>query len=202
MSTDINITSGKIVVSDPCYYLEDAVIVNNVRNGVYECFITEDRHGQIARLIINHVSHSLYKGEPDMPYSSDACVDSGQMGIYDFEYFKSFENEAREYSDSDCMYGKVCHAIATEGFDTIDDRAAVSQSGYGDGRYEVFVEYDGDEIVTVGVTFVEDEDEYTDYDYCGEYYYRYDESDDEDEYDDTYNGDDEDEEYNDQAEDR
>ena len=152
----ITITSGKIIVSDPCYSEDTCSSRNRLEvpavNGEWEVHqIMED--GVVTELVAFAVN------EESTPSSfwevTGLTVDSGRMGIYDGEYF--MKNKGGRYCESETFYGRICDGTQN-GHDVfgIDNSGAVCISGYGDGYYQVSYEIDaGNKCVGVRVNFMD-----------------------------------------------
>ena len=166
----IEITSGKAIVLDPCYKARQGVVIDNMLNGTYRVYVSYDRDDRIAALTIAHTGCWLsYYNESNAKTrscrhleSDEIYVDSGQVGIFDAEYFIAHDAEERDYDNPNCLYGRACKITETEDhYGLIDTKGVVSESGYGDGDYECYTRHKGDKVVAISVIFVEeDEDEY------------------------------------------
>ena len=106
--------SNPLVVTDPCYDLEESPDLGkklNVKKGDYNCFSLTGRlvdplfgvdeledYFRVAELIIIHEDHSTKKTNPDKlswkRSSKSFCIDSGQAGFFDCKkYQKELEDE-------------------------------------------------------------------------------------------------------------
>ena len=175
---NIKVKSGKLIIVDPCYDAKDGVVINAL-NGTWTVTAGYNDEGVVAWI---NVIHSDYTNKVTDPcfFLSDFVVDSGQVGIFDYEYLMSHNDESRDSEDTDCFYGKACELTSGDVdyimHGIIDQEGAVSATGYGDGEYSIFVDYEDSDhrtVVAVGITFA---DETSDDDYDYEEY---------DEYDDT-----------------
>ena len=163
------ITLGnKVMVSDPCYGMNTWCqgVVENVMPGIYNCAVAYSDEGdwgvRVAEIDVMHQDARMYWLE-----AADVTVgvDSGQAGIFDYEYYAKHHTE---HDVEDGWYDKVCAiTLADESAGTVDDSGLVSSSGYGDGCYGCYLAKTADGLV-VGLKVVyiyEDEDE----DECDEY---------------------------------
>lgn len=140
--------SEKVVISDPCYG-EDTWCTaefDKVKPGTYKCqalFVDEGDWGiRVAELIVTHEDNR----KPINKLAARVGVDSGQMGIYDSDYFSSTR-------DNEEWYKNVCQ-ITDEEAGCLGDKAVVSLSGYGDGMYDVLVAKEKGVITGIKVKFI------------------------------------------------
>lgn len=193
MSRIFNVTSGKMVCSDPCYSTDTWCmgVIENVKNGKWEAGIEMSDEGswgdRVAYLWVFNldavienpsIKHDVetFNGHP-LPFSFG--VDSGQFGFFDFAHYRNDESvkdlPKYEFGDNfdreagDEWYRAVCNlTLGVESFGVLPF-GAVSSSGYGDGSYEVRgVKDNNGEYVGFCVEFigheVDDEDEWDDED--------------------------------------
>ena len=137
----VYLTSGTVVVADPCYGRETVKDKNNativeLRQGCYEAYCSRSEDNRISALCII----------PAMVDIEDVCygdyelgvagVDSGTCGIFCNDYHKKTHTK---YDVSDDWYDEFIIADG-ECPDTgiTDDSGVFSSSGYGDGCYPVF----------------------------------------------------------------
>lgn len=170
------VKSGKIVGSDPCYegLGPHNILINNAKNGDWYVRTTYGQSfgGQTdlrpSKLVAMHENANYFSSPMSMTgwrmQTTDACVDSGQFGFFDYdEWYKHDNPKEKEYND-DSWYGKCCDiTLSKSGYGTINEAGVVSRTLYGDGGYPVSVMYNSNkEIVGVMVDFdpePEDEDE-------------------------------------------
>ena len=175
--------NSKVIITDPCYGLKDYpnpstnIILDNVKAGTYLTNIHYSAEGswgnRVAALEIIHADCNPFK-EPIEVVNLDliecigsVCVDSGQMGIYDYDYYKSVSNE--DGVDNN-WYDEICKlTLSQEMSGTKDDLCVVSSTGYGDGDYNVYIGIVNGEVAYIGIIFIddcldelEDEEEYFD----------------------------------------
>jgi hypothetical protein len=163
-------TSGKFVVSDPCYTLGTWCqgILENVKKGTWNAAILvsdEDDFGKrVSRLYAKH--DSLNTEFPDLEPCWSECnfdvgVDSGQVGIYEYETYRNdsvidFVPRNTIYTDRSPGHRWMaanCGQTIGKFAGTIPG-GVVSQSGYGDGVYSAFVVKDNSSmIIAVMVEF-------------------------------------------------
>ena len=183
--------NNSVIITDPCYGLKDYpnpstnIIINNMKAGTYKTNIhysDEDMWGtRIAALEIIHTGYNPLNIESIEVVNLDlvecigsVCVDSGQMGIYDYDYYKSVSNED---GVDDKWYNEICElTLSDKQSGTKDDVCVVSSTGYGDGDYDVYIGTINGEVVYIGIIFItdeldeflEDEEEYEDDEYFDE----------------------------------
>ena len=186
MIKQFEITSGKLVCSDPCYSIPTWCqgIVENVKNGVWGAEINLSDEGdwgmRIADLFIcnedafakdSSIGEKIFNDEP---MNFNAGVDSGQFGFFDFAHYRNDESakdlKKYEFGDNydieegDAWY-RACSdlTLGDEQWGVLPN-GVVSSSGFGDGSYDVFGYKDENgEYVAFAVVFIySDDDEYDD----------------------------------------
>ena len=99
----------KVRVSDPCYDVNTwcAGTLENVMPGTYKCYSQDVDTGDWGiRVASIEVRHEDYLDiEPTELQNIDVGVDSGQAGIYDFDYFVK---NRKDINGEDAWYSKVC----------------------------------------------------------------------------------------------
>lgn len=175
------ITLGnKVMVSDPCYEMNTWCqgVVDNVMPGIYNCSVVYSDEGdwgvRVAEIEVMHQDARRY-----ILSAADFVVgvDSGQAGIFDYEYYAKYHTE---HDVDDNWYDRVGNiTLSDESAGIIDDNGLVSSSGFGDGTYGCYLAKDSDGCV-VGLKVVylyeEEDEEWDDDEYEDE---EYDEEDDE-----------------------
>ena len=172
-----NITSGNLVISDPCYKLYEPLRYQEVlpaKNGkwVTHAEIEDTRHwgSRVSKLFAFHEDYAPISRRWSLEYSGtnpvrnrihygkDMAVDSGQLGFFDYEFFKAHESE-REYGSGD-FYSRCCDAtLSDKQYGIIDEQGVVSSSGYGDGSYPLYyVTDDFNRVVGVCVDYMSEEE--------------------------------------------
>ena len=149
--------TDKIIVADPCYDYDKfgTVTLHNVLAGKYIATVEVEKNLVVAL----HISHSNFKN--DILESENVgyiAVDSGQAGFFDLDFFR--KNEGGEVGDLNTFYGLACAiTLSPKQAGVIKKRGVVSSSGFGDGRYDVFVSRDEvGKIVAASLFFIEEED--------------------------------------------
>lgn len=96
----------KVMVSDPCYGLNTWCqgVVENVLPGEYKCKIGFSDEGVFGiRVADIEVVHGNYVGKfiEFWPEEFEVGVDSGQAGIFDYEYYKKCHTDSSEWPHVD-----------------------------------------------------------------------------------------------------
>lgn len=161
MSRVFNVTSGKMVCSDPCYEIPTWCqgVIDNVKNGKWEAGIATSDEGswgeRISHLWVYNLEAAIknpslvrdierFMGH-ELPFSGG--VDSGQFGFFDFAHYRNDESAKdltkQDFGDDydrksgDQWYRACCElTLGTDSFGVLPF-GAVSSSGYGDGSYTV-----------------------------------------------------------------
>lgn len=166
--------NSKVMISDPCYGLNTWCqgIVDNVLPGSYDCFVEYSDEGEWGiRVSAIEVRHICCDEVPRDFYPEDfeVGVDSGQAGIFDYEYYKKYHTDIKERNHvSDGWYDKVCDiTLARAQAGIVDNLGLVSSSGYGDGGYTCWTARDNnDKVIAIRVEYITED--YDEYDYIEE----------------------------------
>lgn len=165
---------NKVMVSDPCYGLDTWCqgVLENVLPGTYDCKVEYSDEGDWGtRVAVIEVIHQDYEGiiryEPE---DFEVGVDSGQAGIFDYDYYCEYHMDINERPHvNDDWYDRVCDiTLANKQVGTVDDLGFVSRSGFGDGGYTCYTAKNQNcEIIAIRIEFIEEDeyDEYEDEDY-------------------------------------
>ena len=95
----------KVIISDPGYNMDTWCIgiLNDVLPGTYKCFyeIIEDNSWgrRIASIEVKNKDYEFYDFSENLDV--EIGVDSGQCGIYDYDYFKQ-NNQKEDWYDKIC----------------------------------------------------------------------------------------------------
>jgi hypothetical protein len=187
---EFEVTSGKIVCSDPCYTTDTWCmgVVDNVVNGTWVASVEKRDLGdwgeRIAILWIANKEQMAKNpkicwevlGEEPMNFIGG--VDSGQFGFFDFEDYRNDDNAKNlkkydfgaEYDreEGDAWYRACSDLTLSDESWGVLPKGVVSSSGIGDGSYDVFGYKDAyDKYVAFGVVFIYDGDEEDEGDVCG-----------------------------------
>ncbi|GIO68970.1 DUF4241 domain-containing protein [Paenibacillus cookii] len=163
------ITSGKMVVADPCYDLDPDTIIMGVLdrplNGAWDAFVhkaeVRDWGEACAKLV---ACHSAYTDQQDrlewVKCNFIVGVDSGQAGIFDASKYRIPDPEAPEPDTTDSeWYLACCDITGSETEAGVLDGGVVSHSGFGDGGYAAYAAADGEgRIIGVKIVFIKEAD--------------------------------------------
>lgn len=187
------ITSGKMVISDPCYTLDTWCqgVVDRVKNGTWVADAQKVQSWGERVSILFAINEQALKENPnikDILLNGDAKelpftfgVDSGQLGFFDHEHYRNDESAKDlpkfdfggdfDVQDGDIWYRAVCDlTLGGEQWGALPF-GVVSSSGFGDGSYPVFAvtnEYD-EYIGFMAIFIAEDEDDEEEYEDDEEY---------------------------------
>lgn len=177
----------KVIVGDPCYSeIENVAVLNNVLEGTYNCFVKKGDidGGSVMSIEVKHHQYQHLANEPFYIMEGGFGVDSGQAGIYDYDYHQEYhqfdgwilENEG---SKEQAWYNRIWVLMNhydinnnhIEGdandfkgerrdFAIMDNSALVSISGLGDGGYDIEVAKEDGFIKAIRVVFIDEENPY------------------------------------------
>lgn len=149
----------RVHVSDPCLDpgAIEAVLVKDCLPGKWGVSVRRKDCGpawgrRISALTIRHEDYP--KGFPK-EFVGCCCVDSGQCGFFDEAYYDA--NQTNEgFDDPSSWYHRVCQLTINEPeYGVIDDKGAVSASGFGDGVYGCYAKRNKDGfIVALTLKFI------------------------------------------------
>lgn len=163
---NFEVTSGKLIVSDPCYELNENTpimgVLDHVLNGIWT--------GQVEKLEVREwgeVCSKLMACHHSFVEQTDTLhwvkcnfivgVDSGQAGIFDFHKYRIPDSNTQgEDSDVDSDWYLTCCDITESAYEAgIMDGGVVSHSGMGDGGYGAYYAInDQNQIIGVKIVFV------------------------------------------------
>ena len=161
----INLTTGKVIITDPCYNKGTwcTATVENVHKGEWEVYVDEVNAGmwgnRIGQLEIRAVGQEVTDQEE---LDADIGVDAGLCGIFED---KPDYGDGRWSTLCDDHFFNNSYGIATKenGFGCV---GCWSSSGYGDGSYVATVAYNEEgEVVGINIDYgvsADDDDEYED----------------------------------------
>lgn len=134
----------KVIVTDPCYRLLDTwgtYIVNNVLPGEYETSVETIDAGNWGERIS---SLSAIKRDSYREIVQEKCleevigVDSGQVGIFDYDYRVEQGDDLGKYHDESSIYKRICNLTCSPTqWGELDNKVVASSSGFGDGCYDL-----------------------------------------------------------------
>jgi hypothetical protein len=142
MSKDkIEIKSGKVVASDPCYTLDvHCLFVTEIDNGIYQVYAEKSTSGYVNELVMIKVQDDLdIETLEKRLLFDDIGVDCGSFGFFDYDRFLD--------TDSRCV---ICDDSPLESF---------VPTGVGDGTFDLFGYYNNDVLVGLRIAEQGDLDE-------------------------------------------
>lgn len=160
----------KVVVTDPCYCYEPnqrgIVLLKNVQAGEYKCCVIYNKENRVKEAIILHESLSIYEQEgflwlQDGFISVDAAI-AGVINYSLHEEMRKCKNRSEEKWEEK-YYKEICELFSQD-TDTIcfRENSFITSTGWGDGRYEVYVTKKDDKIYGIKIIYDEDEEEFED----------------------------------------
>ena len=140
------ITSGLLVLGDPCY---DTNPICKARRGSWTAHVVkEDKDfwgSRVSRVVVHHVDFN--PADPKIRVETvNFSVDSGQAGVFDYGFY-----------GSDGFYDRCCKATLTEKQYGYLPKGFATSSGYGDGFYSAEIHKVSGEAVCVEITFIGDD---------------------------------------------
>lgn len=160
------VTSGKLVVSDPYYELGAWCTGNGLaaKKGAWKAYIVKSNQGQwgvrVAELIVHHKDVSLPADKAWRPEKYYVGVDSGQAGIYCQSEYRGGESGG-DYGGGG-WYDKNCKLTLNGGQAGTLERGCVASSGFGDGGYAAFAVMEAGKRVALKVVFIGEEEGFED----------------------------------------
>lgn len=155
------VSSGILVVSDPCYELGTWCqgILENVKNGIWKGYIAGIKDNEwgarVSKLFASHIEHTIPGNFFPERTDIDVGVDSGQAGIFDKKHYHGKEDD---YGDGG-WYDLCCNITLSKEGAGIVEGGIVSSSGFGDGEYVCDIARNKDgQIIGVQITFIDEED--------------------------------------------
>jgi len=164
MSKKFKVESGELLISDPCYDLpveEFMQLLVKAENGYWQTKVNI-KDNRISELIAEKID---VEDEEDYRVIGTIAVDSGQAGIFDYRNYKDDDvidyepnidfGDHRGNGDGELWY-RACAAktLNTEENYGVIPFGVVSESGYGDGRYEVSAKVKDDKATTIKIKYI------------------------------------------------
>lgn len=144
---------GKIIITDPCYEPDIwCTVKTELPKARYNCkVLTVNKRN--ASLIV--MKKSFKNKGISYKYIGSAGVDSGQLGIFDLDYFIKHQPDD-DWENEKSWYRKVSEATINPGY-TLTDKAGVCSSTYcGDGMYPVYEILNDGKVIGIRVNFIEE----------------------------------------------
>lgn len=141
-----------IIIADPSYDPDSkpALRIDNLAPGKYDVYIDQKDCQEFGvRIAKVTIASAEYPYKEPKKLLNKIPVDSGTIGIYDKDYRLGEQQKKPDWYksiDKYAMHNKLPN-----------DKAAVCQTGLGDGVYPVFVKYDKmGQIYAVSIRFIKD----------------------------------------------
>lgn len=150
------LNEGKLIATDPCYEVSDRLNCKvEVKKGEYSA---HSRYGRVGdwgeRVIELTINHSTTPKKRATKLIGMCAVDSGQCGFFELEDYTKFHPN-RETLESEAWYNRACKVTCNDkrhncGMLTSKKKivGVVSESGIGDGYYELFAGYNSKGEIT------------------------------------------------------
>lgn len=165
-----NISSGKVLITDPCYD-KDCVYqakLDNVKCGAWFARVVIQEEDRVSRLVAMHQNYQKPRGLTWKNVSYDIGVDSGMAGMFDTNVYRDdslvketprfiSENGFIPWKDSGDVWFAMCadavHYSNNSG--GVLTGGCVSGTGYGDGVYKAEALRNGDgEVVGIRIIYL------------------------------------------------
>ena len=180
------VTSGKMVLSDPCYTLDTWCmgVIDNVKNGTWVGILEQSDEGAwgTRNSVLISLNVEAFKKNPRLEdelrsYTSEreilpftGGVDSGQFGHFCHNGYRKDElavdlpkvwEDEWESQEGDKFYRACCYqTLETEDSFGVLPFGVVSSSGYGDGSYPTYgIKDENGEYVGFMTIFIGDDEE-------------------------------------------
>ena len=133
----------KVIVTDPCYGLSVHCkkVIDNVVPGEYETSvetIDEGNWGERISSLLAMKKDSYREIVQEKCLEEIIGVDSGQVGIFDYDYRIEQGDHLGEYHDESSIYKRICNLTCSPTqWGELDNKVVASSSGFGDGCYDL-----------------------------------------------------------------
>lgn len=171
--------SNDVIITDPCYTEDTWCLtrLNNVLPGSYVC--AADHDSSTDRIAMLRITHQDYitgkKARLTYEHVADIGVDSGQAGIFCMTSYRddAYDIPIPEDKSSSWIvdqgptegypgqywYNRVSSYTFTKDDWGAYDRGVLSRSGWGDGVYPVTIAKDGDQVISIQIQFMFDDED-------------------------------------------
>lgn len=168
-----SISSGKVLITDPCYEDDCAyrARIDNAKCGMWFARLTirEDPHEErVSRLVAMHQNYQKPRGLTWKNISYDIGVDSGMAGVFDTNVYRDdalvegtprfiSENGFIPWKDSGDIWFAMCADAVhySNKLGGVVPGGCVSSTGYGDGVYKADALRNGDgEVVGIRIIYL------------------------------------------------
>lgn len=147
------------IVADPCYDIEEevgVVLLEGLREGDWLCSAKKDAYERTTELVL---MHEEYKRKKIEEHIGSIAVDGGAAGVWDATYYSENQKDYKKPINNDWFKAVMRIVLREPYWGTMDDKGVLSDTGYGDGWYPVFVARNKEgEIVGIKIRYIIDLD--------------------------------------------
>lgn len=165
---NFEVTSGKVVIGDPCYghrkteeeWLKENLLFIEAQNGFWSATMKSG-----VRSLSNRVFELLaYTGELDesLPWLDLGMidVDTGQAGIFDYAYFQNdsdleYDPDLNDFHTFSKFYQNCCAKSLNKPHGGVLKHGVISSTGFGDGAYDMLGQFKEGKLVAVKAEYIE-----------------------------------------------
>lgn len=170
----VKVTSGKLIVGDPCY--DDSMDYEKLAavNGDWKAqvSISNSKGFNEGRVVSLTLAHSSVHPDQSKQRLATLGVDSGQMSAFDAKSYRKDElakgmktpkwltaKRLREEPKGEMFYGACCALTCSDESEGLKggnfkEVGVVCESGWGDGSYSLYIWKKGNKVVKVQVKFL------------------------------------------------
>jgi len=167
----VKVTSGILVISDPCYSKSAGYDELPAVNGNWKAHVSIGNQGRVSSLTLVHATEHPDMGSSAKERLTFVGVDSGQMSAFDSSAYRKDKlaegmtqpswmtsKRLREEPKGEKFYGACCALTCTDDSKGLKggnfkEVGVVCESGWGDGSYPLYVWKKGNKVVKVQVKF-------------------------------------------------
>lgn len=143
------------IVADPCYDIDEEVgvlLLEGLREGNWLCSSKKDAQERTTELVLMHEEYKRKKIEENI---GGIAVDGGAAGVWDATYYSENQKDYTNPMNNDWLKAVLKIVLNEPCWGTMDDKGVLSDTGYGDGWYPVFVARNkGGEIVGIKICYI------------------------------------------------
>lgn len=152
----------ELIIGDPCYDLDSLELgrIKDIVPDIYNCSIEYSKEKRISMIEIKH--GDILEKDSDL-YTLEnefwITVDSGQVGFYDYEFFKEYLDNIKNRK-GEKIYRTICEKTGSSEKYGIGKQYFVVSSGYGEGECDVYVTRNSDrKVIGVIIEFIKNNKE-------------------------------------------
>jgi hypothetical protein len=156
-----NQTSTSILLSDPGYQKDSCTgplgisqKIAEVKPGEWTATVLYDTEYRRPKALVGH-HKDLKRSQARWGRKQKGwvAVDSGQLGIFDFDRYPSNVDEA-ETEETESFFDRACSSTDLKDQGAIMIEGAVSRSGFGDGIYNFYLWEKDNQVVGAKIVFI------------------------------------------------